>query len=82
MVDYKDQVALANKWWASYQQQKDFHNREAARGNGLNTFYGLGGCLAVAAQNGDVAKSVGGGKFVGTDSYDFEGVKVSFLTQK
>ena len=87
MVDYKDQVALANRWWASYQQQKDFHNREAARGDGIQTFYGLGGCLAVAAQNGDRAQAVKDSNgnttgFVGTDAYDFDGVKVSFFLQK
>ena len=83
MVDYKDQVALANRWWSAYQQQKDFYNKEAARGDGITTFYGLGGCLAVAAQNGDRAQAVKDENgnttgFVGTDSYDFDGVKVIY----
>ena len=83
MVDFKDQVALANRWWSAFQQQKDFHNQEAARGNGISTFYGLGGCLAVAAQNGDTAKAVKDSAgnttgFVGTDSWDLEGVKVIY----
>jgi len=77
-VSFVDQVATANRWWASFQQTKNFNNGEAARGNTtLATFYGLGGCLAVAAQNGSRAQevkdkngaSVG---FVGTDSHDFD----------
>jgi hypothetical protein len=81
-VSFRDQAAIANRWWASYQQTKNFNNAEAARGNVvLNTFYGLGGCLAVAAQNGARAQQVTDAAgnptgFVGTDSWDWDGVKV------
>jgi len=72
-VTVKDQARLIDQWWSQYQQTKNFYNQEAARGNMfLNTFYGIGGCLAVAAQNGARARAVGGGRFVGTDSYDWD----------
>jgi len=80
-VSFRDQAAIANRWWASFQQTKNFNNAEAARGNvALNTFYGLGGCLAVAAQNGARAQqttdSAGNPTgYVGTDSWDWDGVK-------
>ena len=84
-VSFRDQAAIANRWWASFQQTKNFNNAEAARGNvALNTFYGLGGCLAVAAQNGARAQqttdSAGNPTgYVGTDSWDWDGVKVNSL---
>lgn len=77
-VSFRDQVATVNQWWAAYQQTKNFNNAEAARGNtNLNTYYGLGGCLAVAAQNGSRAQEVkdkdgNSAGFVGTDSFDFD----------
>jgi hypothetical protein len=63
-----DQATLANHFAI-----RDFYNKEAARGM-ANVYSGLGGCLAVAAQNGQNAKDTGANT-VGVDSGEFNQAK-------
>ena len=65
-----DQATLANHFAI-----RDFYNKEAARGM-ANVYSGLGGCLAVAAQNGQNAKDTGENT-VGVDSTEFNQAKVN-----
>ena len=67
-ADIQDQATLANHF-----ATRNFYNQEAARG--VNIYAGLGGCLAVAAQNGQNSKDTGA-HTVGTDSTQFNTVKV------
>ena len=83
MVNPRDQGRLISESYSQLSQVKNFYNQEAARGNAegynVRTFYGLGGCLSVAAQNGQKAFQTDVGTFVGTDSVAFDQSKVSSL---
>jgi hypothetical protein len=76
MVNPRDQGRLISESYSQLSQVHAWNNQEPARGNAegynVRTFYGLGGCLSVAAQNGQKAFETDGDKLVGTDSVAFD----------
>lgn len=78
MVNPRDQARLISESYSQLSQVKNFYNQEAARGGPegntfFRTYYGLGGCLSVAAQNGQKAFRTSNGEgYIGTDSEAFD----------